>query len=870
MSDIQHKPPRILWILRLFIERRMAASLKWNFEEIYNDHYIKKGRMAALKWFWGHFFSSLPAIINRSIYWSAVMFKNYLKIALRNIKRSKGYTFINVTGISVGMACSILIMLYIQSEMGYDSYHRNSDNIYRVVTGATMNGVTRNYSMAHGMAAPTFAAEIPGVADYTRLLSFQITRTITLNVQYNGNSFEEYRYFAAEPNFFTFFSYDFIVGDPETVLQGPNNVVITEEIARKIFGDEDPIDKILSTGRFGDLIVKGVVKNVPEKSHFKFDYIISNGVINQNLRANVLDGWRACATYTYVLLEDHVDVSEVRAKMTEIDNANAVIAGSTYNIVLQKLKDIHLRSNREFELESNTSIYYLYIFFAIAAFIIIIACINFINLSTATATRRAREVGLRKVFGAYKKNLITQFLAESIILSLSAMVIAVLLVWLTLPFFNGLSGKELTLDLVNNQTILLILLGLVVLTGIVAGSYPSFYISSFLPVSVLKEGKNKSVKSSVVRKSLVVVQFSISVFLIISTLIVLYQLDYMRDKSLGFVKEQILVVRAQTGQIFQNPSVVKDLKNNAGIIDVALSATVPGRLSNIQPFFLEGRNANEAMRMAFVPVDWDFIETYGLEIIEGRNFSREFVSDTGGCYIINEAAARQLGMGADLINRDLTFVDVETKRIVGVIKDFHFKSLKQSIGPLVLRLRPRRIGPFISIRFNTENTGDVLAFVTDKWKGIEPNTNIDFFFLDEDFDSNYRAEDKLADILEVFAFLTIVIACLGLYGLASFTAEQKIREIGIRKVLGSTSGAIIRSFSFDFIKLVILANLISWPLAYYFMSRFWLTNFAFRADLSTVIFLFAGFCSVAVSLITIIYHSVKAANLNPVESLRYE
>jgi len=378
------------------------------------------------------------------------------------------------------------------------------------------------------------------------------------------------------------------------------------------------------------------------------------------------------------------------------------------------------------------------------------------------------------------------------------------------------------------------------------------------------------VKSSVVRKSLVVVQFSISVFLIISTLIVLYQLDFMRNKSLGFEKEQILVVRAQSRQSLQNPEVVRDLKNHSGIIDVALSRTVPGRSSNIQPFFLEGRDPSEATRMAFVRVDWDFIKTYGLEIVHGRDFSREFVSDTGGCYIINEAAARQIGMGADLINKNLTFVDVETKRIVGVIKDFHFKSLKQSIGPLVLRLNPRRNGPFVSIRFNTENTSDVLAYVTDKWKEIEPNSNMDFFFLDEDFDSNYRSEDKLADILEVFAFITIIIACLGLYGLASFTAEQKIREIGIRKVLGSTSSAIIRSFSFDFIKLVILANIISWPMAYYFMSRFWLTNFAYRADLSTVIFLFAGFCSVAVSLITIIYHSVKAANLNPVESLRYE
>jgi len=538
---------------------------------------------------------------------------------------------------------------------------------------------------------------------------------------------------------------------------------------------------------------------------------------------------------------------------------------------LQKLTDIHLHSKLHGEIEPTGDITYVYVFSVIALFILLIACINFMNLSTARSAGRAREVGLRKVFGSYRKNLIAQFLSESTLLSLAGLLVSVGLAVLALPLFNLFSGKEMTTAALFQIPILIAMLVLIALTGMLAGSYPAFFLSGFQPIAVLQGRLSRGSKSSILRKILVVFQFSISIALIVGTSIVLQQIKYMKNKNLGFDKEQLMVVLVQNRDTVKNFQTIKsELKRNPNIRDVSFSSVVPGQGGELRLMIPEGRSKAETYDTYVTRCDHDFLDTLGMELIAGRNFSREFTTDATEAYIVNETAAAKFGWSAEeAVDKTLAFAEGRPGKIIGVIRDFHFQPLRRAIEPLALMIEEQRLA-FASIRLNTVNVSDTIEFVKGIWTAREPGREFSYSFMDEDFAAAYSAEERLSQILSSFALLAIFIACLGLLGLASFTAEQRTKEIGIRKVLGASVNNIVFHLSKEFAKWVLVANFIAWPSIYWLMSRFWLENFPYRTKPGLSIFLIAGASSLAIALLSVSLQVIRASMADPAKSLRYE
>ncbi|MCP3681083.1 MAG: FtsX-like permease family protein, partial [bacterium] len=747
--------------------------------------------------------------------------------------KQRVFSLINLFGLAVGMACCILILLYVQDELNFDKYHDNYDNIYRITTDGQFGGPLRHFALCSGAMAPVFTEDIPEVLQFTRVFNLQIQQQGRTLISYQDRNFEEEGILFVDSTFFKMFNHEFVRGDAATALNRPNTVVITEETASRIFGDEDPMGKLLQYDQLGDatLEVTAVIRDVPQNSHFSFNYLIPVITFPPRLRMRTMANWLNPTGYSYLLLDENANIEDVQTIMAGVVERKTGQTAKQFNfsvsIQLQKMTDIHLRSNLEYEHGPNNDIKYIYIFSAIAVFILVIACINFMNLSTAKSANRSREVGMRKVFGAFKTNLIAQFLSESILMSVMSFIFAFILVWLILPEFNNIADKNLGLASLNNISIISVIVGIVAFTGIFAGSYPAFFLSAFRPVIVLKGLLSKG-GGITFRKVMVVLQFSISIALIISTFVVLNQLKYMKNKDLGFDKEQIIIIAVNDSQTVRRYRTVKEeLKTNPNIVNVSFCSTIPGR-THVGPLFIpEGKTQQDGSQsMDAIFVDTDFIKTYGMEIIYGRDFSIDFPSDTVGAFIINETAAKNLGWGADAINKEMTMIlDRYRKgKIVGIVKDFHSKSVKLKIEPIVLNVNPRFTG-HIAIRFITENVSETVQFLRDKFRELEPTRELDYFFLDEDFDKNYRAEERLSSIFTYFAILAVIIACLGLFGLASFTAEQRTKEIGIRKTLGASVDSIVIQLSNDFIKWVLIANVIAWPVTYYLMSTFWLVNF---------------------------------------------
>ncbi len=804
------------------------------------------------------------------------MFKNYIVLALRNIKKQKAFSIINLSGLAIGMACCILIFMFITDELSYDRFHINADSIYRISADGDIGGARRQFAVSPGPIGPTFKKDIPGILDYTRVINLQILQQGETQIKYEEKSFEETGIFFVDSTFFNVFSAEYVAGDPVQALTQPNTVIITESIAKKIFGDEDPIGKMISYTQLAELEVKAVVKDVPKNSHFRYNYLVSLMSLPNNLRLAFLANWMSVGAFTYVTVDGSAELADVKQQIDEIfERRTRTLAkqfGISMHLVLDKMTDIHLHSNLEFEMEANSDIAYIYIFSAVAIFVLLIACINFMNLSTARSTNRAREVGMRKVFGAYKSNLVTQFLGESMILSILGMVIAIVIVFLALPYFNGISGKELTFDFLNNPQMALGLAGMMVLTGLLAGSYPAFFLSAFRPIAVIRGTLSSGSRKSMLRISMVIFQFTISIVLIISTFIVLNQLKYMKTKDLGFDKEQILVVLLKNrDNIGKGEMLRNEIKKNPDVIDVTFSSSIPGRNHAAPLFKSKSAPQDENQIVDVIFTEWDFVETYNMEMAEGRSFSRDFISDTLSSFVINETAAKKFGWTTEeAIGQDLIMVGGgRVGKVIGVVKDFHAKSVKQVIGPTVL-MYLKQAGSQMSVRFNAEKVTEVMDFMIEKWRDLEPGRERDYFFLDEDFDKNYRFEETLSDIFKYFAFLAIFIACLGLFGLASFTAEQRTREIGIRKVLGASSNNLVVQIGFDFTKWVVIANVFAWPLTFFLMSNYWLSNFPYNVGISLSTFVVSGVMSIVIALLTVSYQSIKAATANPVEALRAE
>ncbi len=806
------------------------------------------------------------------------MFRNYLKTAIRNLSRNKGFTAINIFGLALGMATCLLITLFVQNELSYDRYNKKANQIVRVTfKGVMESGVIKEANVMPPLAA-AFKKDFPEVLEATRIRA-NGTHKATVGLK----SFKNESLAFVDSNFFRVFTLPLIKGSEATALVKPFTVVISAEGAKRYFGNENPIGKVLvMPDDNASLTVTGVFDKIPETSHFHFDLLASMASMPEAREQS----WMISSYYTYLLLPEGYNYKQLEAKLPqEVDRyigpqlekgmgttlAEFRKKGNSLGFNLQPITDIHLKSDLTGDMEPYGNIQYVYIFSAVAVFMLLIACINFMNLSTAGASKRAREVGIRKVMGSLKAQLVKQFLLESLLLTAIAMVIALAMVYWALPFLNNLAGKNLTLNLFSNPWVLPGLLTFGVVTGFLAGSYPAFFLSSFNPIAVLKGKFNTGKKTVSLRSGLVVFQFFISVGLIIGTLVVYNQLRYIHNINLGYDKNQVVVIE-NTWALGKNGEVLKQqLLQDPRVVNVTSSGYLPAGSSYGNNFFVYPDNQTKDIAQTLrYEVDYNYIPTLGMKMAAGRNFSKGYGADSAAV-IINETAARAFGWKNNFEQHTLSHVDNDGKKyvyhVIGVVKDFNFRSLHQLITPLVMTMTPG-FGETI-VKINTADVPGVLASMKSKWGMFKTEQPFTYSFLDDRYNNTYKAEQNIGAILGIFAGLTIFVACLGLFGLATFTAEQRTKEIGIRKVLGADVKGLVSLLSKDFLKLVLIAFAIASPAAWYVM-HWWLQGFAYRINISWLIFAAAGTAVVIITLITVSYQSIKAALMNPVKSLKTE
>lgn len=802
------------------------------------------------------------------------MLKNLIKTSFRSLLKNSGFTIINILGLSLGLVAFLLILFYVTDELSYDRYNTKANRIYRINSDIKYGGTTSSFAITPPPLAKALATNFPEVEKTTRLMQAS-------NIQFKkaGQVIPESKSVYAESSLFDVFTLPMIEGNPKNALTEPHTVVITERAALKYFGKTDVVGRYLTLAASNvNYKITGLMRNMPQQSHFNYDYFLSLA----SLGKQDIIGWGNFSINTYVLLKEGANVNAFNTKINhlyhqhfgEANYARMEKGGNFIRLSLIPVTDIHLRSNRQFELSPNSSITYVYTFSTIAFFVLLIACINFVNLSTARSANRAREVGIRKVLGSSRKYLIGQFLAESILITLSASLLAGVTAWLLLPFFNQLSGKELTLSLNIFVWLIPVLVVIVLIVGVLAGAYPAFYLSSFQPVSVLKGKIASGFKGSFFRDFLVVFQFSISIFLIIGTLVIYNQLHYIQTKDLGFNRNQVLVVKNVL--VLNNAKAFKqEVKQLTNVDNATLSGFLPTGVIRAPNNVFKDRatNAKGALYTEVWSVDNDYLNTMGMKIAQGRYFSPDFISDSSAM-VINQTAALRLGYGSNAPGKKLYFPQDENGKtvikefkIIGVLKDFNFSSLRDNITPIVMLLNNDNSA--LSIRFHTKDVKPFVAKVQSVWNKFAPAQQFEYSFMDQDFDAAYQTENRTGGLFITFTILAIVIACLGLFSLAAYAAEQRTKEIGIRKVLGASVKAITTMLSKDFIRLVGIAIVIAGPLAWLIMNK-WLQGFAYRQNIQWWIPAFAGVAAIIIALITISFQSLKAALANPVESLRSE
>ncbi len=792
------------------------------------------------------------------------MFLNYVKIAWRNIKRYKGYSFINIFGLAVGLACCILILLWVQDELSYDRFHTNGDKLYRIVTEFHKTEPVTHYWPVCAPLAPALKQEYPEVARATRFTQLRRGQL----VKFGEKKFLESMICLTDPDFFAMFTFPFLEGDPQTALSNPDSIVLVESASSKYFGDENPIGKVLNINNQHDFTVTGIVKEIPENSTIQFDFLLPFVRIEDFETAwAVLDNWTLSGFATYLQLEKTASADALENKIAYYLKKH--VPESEDVIYLQPFEDIHLYSSQiQFGVEGQGDITYVYIFSLVAFFVLVIACINFMNLATARSATRAREVGLRKVVGAKRSQLIRQFFSESVGMALLSLILAVVLVELFLPVFANLSGKTLVLNLSSHLHIVLAIIILTLFTGFLSGTYPALFLSSLRPVKVLKGTLKSEGRGFIFRRILVVSQFSLSILLIICTIVVSRQIGYMQNKKLGFDRERVvyLPIREELSERYE--TLKTELVKKAGIMNVAASSSLPtsGVILTTDKVSWEGKNPEDNVVLEVTSTGYDFIETFDMKVVEGRSFSKEFLTDEEEAIVINETAKKIIGM-ENPVGKQLIFGDSATT-IIGVVKDYHFKSMHSEIEPLIMAIVPS-LYRYIFIKLESGDIPNSLANIEKTWNRVIPETPFEYHFLDEAYDKLYRSEMRMGTLFNYFTVLGILISCLGLFGLASFMAEKRTKEIGVRKVLGASLSGIVLLLNKQFARWVLIANLLSWPVAYYAMSR-WLQGFAYRINLGIWIFVLAASIALVIAVMTVSYQSVKAALANPAESLRYE
>jgi len=807
------------------------------------------------------------------------MLTNFIKIAWRNLIRNKAFSAINIIGLALGLATCLLISLFVLDELSYDRFHEKANRIVRVFFRGSMQGGKMNEAHVMRPVAQTLKTDYPEVQEATRL---RIGGSPFIS--YGDKTFRDASLVYVDSNFFQVFTFPILQGDARTALVRPNTAIITQALARKYFGKANPLGKVLTIKSWNTTFqVTGIIDRIPTNSHIQADFFASMASFPEDKAPS----WMTSEFFTYLVLPQGYDYKQLEAKLPQVVDkymgpqiqqsfgmsmAQFRQKGNDLGLFLQPLTEIHLYSTFAYDLSPPGTIQYVYLFGAIALFMLIIACINFMNLSTAGASKRAKEVGIRKVLGSVRQSLTSQFLIESMLLTGIALLIAVGMVYASLPAFNALAGKTLAINFLANAWLLpgLLLFGLLV--SVLAGSYPAFFLSSFRPVAVLKGTKFTGDRKSIgLRSGLVVIQFFISITLIVSTTVVYRQLSYIQHKKLGYNKDQVLVL-PETWLLGKKEEVFSSqIMQDPNVLNVSTSGYLPAGPSNNNNFMVYPEtNATQLVKTLRYDVDYNYIPTLGMQLATGRNFSPAYGTDSTSV-ILNETAAKTLGWGDKAIGHTLTNTNNDgnkgTYRVIGVVKDFHFKSLHERISPLVMVLG-NSTGTVI-VKVKTKDLTGLLANLTKQWNQLAPEAPFTYSFLDERFNDTYRTEQKIGQILGLFAGMTIFVACLGLFGLATFMAEQRTKEIGVRKVLGASVTSIVALLSKDFLKLVGIAIVLSVPVAWYVMDR-WLQDFAYKIELSWWVFALAGLLAVGIALATVSFQSVKAALMNPVKSLRSE
>ncbi len=795
------------------------------------------------------------------------MFKNYLKIAVRNIFKNKIYSFINIAGLSIGLAGFILISILIKNELSYENFHKKENRIYRVVEIQNQKGIGKlNVAVTMGPLSPALKDYFPEIESSARLKPVP-----SVFCKIGSEGFYEDGLSFADQSVFNIFTIPFIKGNPKTALETPNSLIISETIAQKYFNNDNPLGKTITISgvtESSDFIVTGVFKDYPKNSHIFFNMLGSYKFIENSF--SWLKSWETNSLATYILLKKGINYKEVENKFSRFLKDNVPKESqSDLQMYLQPLKDVHLYStNITYQTYSRNegSAETVYLFSIIAFFILLIACINFMNLATARSTKRIKEIGMRKVLGSSRRKLIYQFIGEAVFISLIAFVLSIFIVEITFPLFKNIFEDRIIFSYTGSAMFFLELIGITLFVGIISGSYPAVFLSNFQPAQSLKGNLPSKNKGSFLRKVLVILQFSIAVILMICTGIVANQMSFIRNKNLGFNKEHIIYLPIRSKDTRDKINLIKtELRKNPQIIDAAAGSGLAGASGSEGDVTVAGTNGQTKLMMRYSYVDPDYINTMQMKIVEGRNFSPLHSTDSSASVIINEAAVKKFGwknpIGKQFENKPLLTV-------IGVVKDFNFFSLHSAIGPLMMSIQPDEFN-YLLIRIKPGNIPETINYIESTWKRIVPGRPFDYAFLDKHFDDIYKSDRQTGEMFGFFSFLAIFIACLGLFGLASYTVEQRTKEIGVRKVLGASVGSVIFLLSKDFLMLVLAAAIIAAPVSYYLMNN-WLQDFAYKIQINWWMFAAAAAIALTIAIGTTIFHALKAATSNPIKSLRYE
>jgi putative ABC transport system permease protein len=875
MKDNKIKRPKIaIFLMKHLLLPHEYEEKLGDFDEVFLREVREKGAFRARAWFWKQTLFALPAFLPNLLYWSFIMFRNYIKIAIRSVQKQKLNSFLNIVGLAVGIACSLLIILHIKHELSYDRNFSKADRIYRLIDADSPTA--KGWACTSAVVGLLIQEDIPEIEQVTRF--FYMKNLVVSYIPHKGEvkRFDEDGGFFTDQETISMFDLNFLQGNPERALEDVDSVVINSSMAKKYFGLEDPIGKTLLSDWPKPWKVTGVIEDLPSNTHFRFDFLVSLSTMYKyvNKGAMTSRGWNAF--YTYVMVGPNHTTDAVEAKIpsfiANFDRGRGPNEReySGHHMYLQPITDIHLHSHMEKEFGPNSNIAYVFIFSAIAFFILLIAGVNFVNITTAYAFKRMKEVGIRKVVGAHKRQLVKQFLGESILMALISGILGAFLYKAALPFYNQLSGKSMSFSQIFVPENFALLLAIVLFLGIVAGLYPSFFLANFRPVDSIRGTKDPKSFAARLRKGLVVFQFVISVFMIFSTITIYKQMKYFREKDLGFDKDQIVAIKLygdlRRSFIKSGNTVKAELMRHPAISSIGAVSKLPGERCGYEEFRPEGTPDDQNLpNLRYVRVDEDYIETLGLTLKEGRSFAG--MSPDKNAFIINEAAVRTLDL-KDPVGKRARHEGEESIEILGVLKDYHYASLHNNIDPLVLDYNPA-MANYMLVKIQGGNIPDALEFLKTKLDEIAAGHPMMYTFVDEFLNTLYRSEEIVSNIFKYFSLLAILIACMGLFGLSVYSAELRVKEIGVRKVLGATIPNIILLLSREFTKWVIVACVIALPIAYFAMSQ-WLENFAYRTSISVGIFVLSALIVALIAVFTVSYQSIKAALSNPVESLRYE